>query len=160
LFGERGQDPIQRLHEHDPGLGRIDGPEIAAQRVAGDLAQRAGQLGAGGPAAHDHERHPLRSPGRDRLALGGLERDQDPPSDLDRILDRLQPRRMGCPRVMAEVGMTGAGGHDQGVVADRAAVREHDPPGVRLDRDRLAEQHRGVPLATQDRTQRLRDLTW
>ena len=40
------QDPVQRLDEQDPGVGRVDRAEVAAERVAGDLAERAGQLDA------------------------------------------------------------------------------------------------------------------
>ena len=53
------QDPVHRLDEDDPGVGRVDRAEVAPERVVGDLAERARQLDPGRAAADDHERHPL-----------------------------------------------------------------------------------------------------
>ena len=76
------QDPVHRLDQDDPGVGRVDRPEVAAERVAGDLAERAGQLHARRPAADEHERHPLAPPFRIGFPFRGLERDEDAPPDL------------------------------------------------------------------------------
>ena len=86
------QHPVHRLDEDDPGVGRVDRPEIAPERVARDLAERARQLDAGRAAADEHERHPLAPPFRIGFALRGLERDEDAPPDLGRILERLEAR--------------------------------------------------------------------
>ena len=82
------QDAVDRLDEDDPGLAGPDRPEVAPERVVGDLAERAGQLDAGRSAADEHERHPGPSSFGVGLALGGLEGDEDPAADLGRVLDR------------------------------------------------------------------------
>ena len=93
----RRQDPVHRLDQDDPRLARPDRPEIAPQRVVRDLAEGAGQLHAGRPAADHDERHPLAPSLGVRLAFGGLEGDQDPPPDLGRVLDRLETGRDRAP---------------------------------------------------------------
>ena len=154
----RRQDPIHRLDQDDPGLVRPDRPEVALERVVGDLAQRAGQLDPGRAAADQHERHPRPAPLRVGFALGGLEGDQDPPPDLGRVLDRLEPGRDRRPLGVVEVGVVGAGRDDERVVGDRAAVGEQDLAPLGVDADRLAEDDRRVALLAQDRAQRLGDV--
>ena len=92
------------------------------------------------------------------LALGRLERDQDPPAHLERVLDGLEARRERRPLVVAEVRVAGAGRHDQRVVVDRPAVRHQDLALVGIEADRLAEQDGRVPVLAHDRAKRLRDL--
>ena len=58
------------------------------------------------------------------LALGALEREQHPPPDLERILQRLQAGRDPAPLVVAEVRVGRAGGDDQEVVVERAVGEE------------------------------------
>ncbi len=152
------QDPVHRLDEEDPRVARIDRPEVAPERVVGDLAERPGQLHAGRSPADDHERHPLGPPFGVVLALGCLERDEDPAPDLGRVVDRLEARREGDPVVVIEVREPHARRDDQRVVRDRAAIREKDLATLRVDPGRFAEQHRGVPVAAQDRAQRLGDV--
>ena len=152
------QDPVHRLDEDDPGVARVDGPEVAPERVAGDLAERPGELDAGRPAADEDEGHPRPAPLGVGLALGGLEGDEDPPADLGRVLDGLEARRDGRPVVVAEVGVVGAGRDDERVVGDRAAVGQQDLALLRVEADGLAEDDRRVALLAQDRAQRLGDL--
>ena len=126
--------------------GRI-APEVALERVVGDLAERARELDAGRPAADHDERHPFAASRRVGLALGGLEGDQDPAADLGRVLDRLEARRERGPVVVAEVRVARAGGDDQRVVGDRPAVGEQDLAALRVEPDRLAEQDRSCCAA-------------
>ena len=63
------------------------------------------------------------------LALGRLERQQHPPPDLQRIVERLQARRARRPLGMAEVRVRGAGRDDQVVVRIDAS-----PPSSRRSR--------------------------
>ena len=126
--------------------------------VPRDLGQRARELDAGGPAAGDDERQPLGPPRGVVLALGRLEGDQDPSPDLERVIDRLEAGRVAGPLVVAEVREPGAGGDDEGVVGDRPAVGHGDLALRRIDPDRLAEEDGGVPVASQDRAERLRDV--
>ena len=128
------------------------------QRVVRDLAERAGELDAGRAAADEDERHPGAAPLGIGLPLGGLERDQDPAPDLEGVLDRLEPGRDGRPLRVVEVGVVGAGGDDQRVVGDRAAVGHQDLRRSGIEADRLAEDDRRVALLAQDRAQRLGDV--
>ena len=96
-----------------------------AQRVVGDLAQRAGELDAGRPGADHDERQPGRRRSRgsvSRSAASKASRMRD--ADLGRILDGLQARRARLPLVVAEVVVRGAGRDDQRVV--RRARRRSD----------------------------------
>ena len=95
-----------------------------AQGVLGDLGQRAGHLDSRRAAADDRERQPRGARGAVLAALGALERADDPRAQRQRVGERLQPRRVPGPVVVAEVAVGRAGGDDQVVVGqDRAAVR-------------------------------------
>ena len=118
-----------------------DRAEVVAQRVVRDLAQGAGELHARRPAADEHERHPRLAQLGIGLALGGLERDQDPAPDLDGVVDGLEARGVRRPLVVPEVGVVGARRDDQRVVVHRAAVRQPDLALLGVDVDRLAQQH-------------------
>ena len=96
-----------RLDQEDPRVLRADRAEVAPQRVVRDLAERAGELDAGRAAADDDERHPRPPPLGIGLALGGLERDEDPAADLRRVVDRLEARRERRPLVVPEVASGG-----------------------------------------------------
>ena len=85
-----------------------------------------GQLDAGRPAADQHEGHPLASPFRIGFPFRGLERDEDAPPDLGRVLEGLEAGRDRRPLVVPEVRVVGAGRDDERVVRDRAAVGDED----------------------------------
>ena len=55
---EQRQHAVGAFEQQNFRLGRIDVAEIVAQRVVGDLAQRAGQFHTSGSPAHNHERQP------------------------------------------------------------------------------------------------------
>ena len=116
------------------------------------------ELDAGRPATDQHERHPLASPLRIGFPFRGLERDEDPPPDLDGVLEGLQALGVLRPVVVPEVRVVGAGRHDERVVADRPAVRDLDLALVDIDADGLAEDDRGVALPRQHGAQRLGDV--
>ena len=87
------------LDEDDPGVGRVDRAEVAPQRVAGDFADRPGHLDPGRPAADDDERQPLARVGSGSRSAPS--KAQDPPPDLGRVLDGLQPGAAApssCPK--------------------------------------------------------------
>ena len=89
------------------------------------------------------------------LALGRLEGDQDPPPDLERVVDGLEAGRVAAHSSWPKYEIPGAGGDDEGVVGDLPAVGQRDL-ALPVDPDRLAEEHRGVAAAAQDRAERLR----
>ena len=140
---------------------RVDAAEVVAQRVARDLGERAGQLDAGRPAADDDERQPGRRASASALALGRLERAQDAPPELQRVLDRLQPGRVRGPLVVAEVGVRRAAGEHE-VVVGRACVpsgRAHVTARGGVDRRRpRPARTRDVALPAQDVAQRRGDV--
>ena len=75
------------------------------------------------------------------LPLGGFEREQNPPPDLQRIVQRLETGRARGPFGVAEIGVRGAGRDDEVVVVDAPAVDDHPRAAARLDRLRLRQQH-------------------
>ena len=137
----------------------IDRAEVAPQRVAGDLAERPGQLDAGRSATDQHEGHPLASPLRVGFPFRGLERDEDASPDLGRVLEGLEAGGDRGPLVVPEVRVVGAGRDDERVVGERAAVGDED---LAPDSDRCptASPRSTVVLRwrAQDGAQRLRDV--
>ena len=108
---------------------RVDPAEVARQRMPGELGDGSRHLDAGWTAAHDREgEQPRRSSiGRDfRL----LERKEDAPADLGRLVDLLEAGRERLPFVAAEIGMARPCGDHQIVVGARGRPRA-PPPGRR-----------------------------
>ena len=102
---------------------RADRPEVPGQGPPGELGDLAGHLHAGRAGAHDHEGEQV----VDVLAargpeLGHLEGAEDPPAQLQRVVDGLQARRELGEVVVAEVRLAGTRCHDQ------AVVRRHGLP--------------------------------
>ncbi len=91
------------------------------------------------------------------LPLRLLEGEQHPLPDGERVLEALESRGDALPLVVAEVGMSSAGGDDQIVVG-------HSAPSVNTTRRRgvdgryLRQQHFGVGLAPQHRPDRSGDV--
>ena len=83
-------------------------PEVVRERVSRNLRQRAGQLDPGRSAADDHERQQPSLPRPVRLALRLLEREENPTSYIERILQRLQSGRVRPPLVVAEIRVAGS----------------------------------------------------
>ena len=87
------------------------------------LADRPGHLDPGRPAADHTNVMPGRAAVRVGFAFRPLERGQHAAADLGRVLDRLEPGGEARPLVVPEVGVVRAGGDDERVERDRAAVR-------------------------------------
>lgn len=132
--------------------------EFVLERVAGDLGQRAGQLDAGRAAADHGKTQPGCACGQVGLGFGALEGEQQLAPQHQRVVQRLQAGRMLGPVIVAEVGMGGAGGQQQHVVAERAAVGEHHLTAGRCDFGDVAEQHFDIALLAQDVAQRRGDI--
>ena len=132
-----------------------------APRQLGDLA---GELHAGRPAADDDEGQPLAVALRDRrLELGHLEGAEDPPAQLEGVVDRLHARCAARELVVTEVGLAGAGGDDQAVVRDldRAVRRDAWPCTLRRSRSKpvtSASSTSTLRVPPQDVAERRRDL--
>ncbi len=146
----RGQDARPPFDEEDAGLRRVDRAELATQRVARDLAERARELDSRGPGSDDHEREERAPLGGIRRRLRALEREQDAAPHLDRVLERLQARRRGLPIVVPEVVVAHAGGDDQDVVG-KLAARRQDAAAGDVESGHVFEQDARVPAPLQDR---------
>ena len=82
--------------------------------------------------------------------LGELERAEDPPAQLECVVDRLHPGGVVGELRVAEVRLGGARGDDQAVVRDLAAPAERldgEAAGVEVDVHHLAEDDLRVLLA-------------
>ena len=116
-----------------------------APRQLGDLA---GELHPRRARADHREREPLVSALELAVELGHLKRAEDPPSEFERVVDRLHSWGVDRELVVAEVGLAGSGSHDQTVVGDPRAAAERVNPNLPLaQRDVLdiAEYHPRVP---------------
>ena len=79
--------------------------EILPERLPSDFGERAGQLHAGRAAADNDEGEQTLLFRGIGLAFRGLEREQHAPPHLDRIVERLEPRRVGGPFGVSEIRM-------------------------------------------------------
>ena len=100
-----------------------------------------------GPAPTTDDREPLPALLGIGRRLGHLERAEDPPPELEGVVDRLHP---GCEErelVVTEVGLAGAGGHDEAVVrhVERLAgtAGRVDDPALEVEARRPRRARRG-----------------
>ena len=162
LVGElrhvRRQHAVAALDEDHLRLARVDGAEVAAEGVVGDLGELAGELDAGRPGADDHEGQPLarappgraraRRPRRRGACAGGCAararwsscRAPRTPSRRGRSRSAARPRRRSaCRRGSRRAPRGWPGG-----AAGRARRSRSKP-------DDLGHHHAGVALALEDR---------
>ena len=157
--GIRRQDAVERLHEHDARHGRVDRPELVAQRIARDLAEGTRELDASRPAADHDEGHPGASSLGVGLAFGPLEGEQDPSPDAERVVDRLETGRQGLPVVVTEPAVPRARRDDEGVIRHGRAIGQLDHVCVRVQVHGFAQEDLGVRLVPEQRSEGLGDLT-
>ena len=161
-LGERGQHRRTRLDQEDARRARVDVPEIARERLARDLGERAGHLDAGRAAADHDKRQERLAPARIGFTLGTFERQQHAPPDVERVLERLEARRGRAPLVVPEVGVRRAARDDQIVVRQPLVIVAAHPRGSPaaglIDRAHLGEQDLDVLLAPQDPADGRRDV--
>ena len=128
-----------------------------ASNVSPQLGERAGHLDAGRAAADDDERQEALSVRLALRALGRLEREEDALTDLERVVERLEPGREPLPFVVPEVRRLRPRRDDDVVVRDLTALQDDDAP-LEVDPRRCSEEHRRVLLFREDRANRLGDL--
>jgi hypothetical protein len=95
------------------------------------------------------------------VCLGHLESAEDPPPQLERVIDRLHPRCVARELRVAEVRLVRALREDQAVVCDFAAQAERvdaEAARVQVDSFHLSKHHACVALAPQDVADRRRDV--
>ena len=133
--------------------------EVVAHVELGDVADGAGQLDAGGPAADDDEVERRVPAVLDHLPLGQLEGQQDAAANLDGVFDGFEAGSERRPLVVAEVGVGGAGGEDEVVVRELGAAEPRVTwRAADVDADDLVHEHLGVLLVAQDGADGLGDV--
>ena len=146
------------LDQQDLRVARIEVAEVVEHRVVRDVRENARELDARGPAAHDHEAQP-----RFTIVLRGLlrllERAQKAMTNLERVLEALEPGRHWLPLVVPEVRVARARRDDEIVVRhlDLPEVRLHDA-ALDVDAVDLRHQHRRVRVLAQQPPNRRRDV--
>ena len=118
---ERGQDLRRGVEQQDPRARRVDVAKVVSQGAVRELGDLPGHLDPGCARADDDEgEQPVDLIGvaGDRGNLGPLERAENPPAQLQRVVDVLHPGGEPGEVVVAEVRLPSAGGHDEAVVAD------------------------------------------
>ena len=141
---EAAEDAVGAFQQHDAGLRRVDASELLRQRVVRDFGHRAGHLDTGRPGADHDEGHPWFALCGARAALGVLESADHARSDRERIGERLQPRRVHGPVVVAEVAVRGTGGDDEMVVGQRLVFVEQHAARGHVEADDFGLQDRQV----------------
>ena len=96
--------------------------------------------------------------GFDHLPLSKLVGEQDPPANLEGVFDGFEAGRERLPLFVAEIGVRGAGGEDEIVVAEVSAAGKPHLPRSPIDVDDFVHEHFGVPLVAQDGANRLSDI--
>ena len=129
-----------------------------AQRVLRQLGDGAGEFDAGRTGADDDEGQKRRAPLRIGLALGAFEGHQNTPPQRGGVFQRLQAGRERLPFVVAEIGVTGAGGENERVVGQGVAVLEQHALFVGVDAGHRGEQGRDLGAVAQQITDRPGDL--
>ncbi len=110
---ERRQRFITTVDDDHADRGRVDAPELVAQRTCRELAHLTRQFHPGGAAADDHHGQPAPSYVWVGRQLGHLERTEEPAAQFERVIDRLHARRMPSEFVVPEVRLPRARGDDQ-----------------------------------------------
>jgi hypothetical protein len=121
----------------------------------------AGHLDARRTRTDDDEGQELRATHWIAGALGLLERAEDAPTQLERVVDRLHARGELGEVIVSEVGLTGARRDDERVVRGRVVVSEQirgDRLVLEVDVGHVTEQYLCVLLLAQDQPGRWRDL--
>jgi hypothetical protein len=91
-------------------------------RALCELGDRAGHLDARWTAADHDEIEETTELAHVRLDFGALERQQDPPTQIGGVVDRLQARRKMRPLLVAEIAVPSAGPHDETVEGDGRTI--------------------------------------
>ena len=106
------QDVVRALDQNHAGVTRINLAEIADHHPLGQIAQRPGQLHAGGSAANDDKGQQLSAQRRIAGFLRFLEGAEQPVAHFQGVFHRLEAGGMFTPVVIAEVLVFDAGGGD------------------------------------------------
>ena len=136
-IAERGQRLLAAVEQQHPHRRRIERAELALEAADRQLAHLSGQLDAGRTGADDDHGQPLLAarPGRS-LDSRHLEGAEDPPAQLQGVVDRLHARRVAGQLVVTEVRLVDAGGDDEAVVGELEVAEVGGGGGVDDPADR------------------------
>ncbi len=140
------QEPRTGFDQQHARLAGIDAAKFSDQILIHQLDDGARQFHTGRTAANDYKREQCGAARRVRFPLGALQRQEHPAANRGCIFQRLETRREGLPFIMAEIGMSRAGGEHQGIECDGGAVLQFHAAVLRIDTADRAEQ-RGHFLA-------------
>src|SRR5262245_42211230 len=127
----------------------VDGAEVGGKGAVGEFGDGAGHLDAGGAGADDNEGEEASSGVCILLQFSALEGEEDAFAELGGVLERFEAGGEPLPRIIAEIGVAGAGGEDEIVVIELVAI-EHDVPLCSVDAGDSAEEHFGILLLAQN----------
>ena len=118
ILGIGGEHVRAAFDEMNAGAARIDGAEIVGEGVTADFGEGSGEFDSGGAGADDHEVQRIASFAGSGAAFGKFKGEQNAAADFERVLDGLEAGRESFPFVVAEIGVAGAGGDDEGIVGN------------------------------------------
>src|SRR5437867_11325537 len=116
-----------------------------SESVIRDLAQCAGQFDTGRSATDYNEGQQCLERLRIAFPLGGLECNEDTPSNFRRVLDGLESRGDFFPVVTAKIMVTGAVCDDERVVVDHS-IGEQDLTRSDANIDHFSQKPAIIPL--------------
>ena len=154
---------VPGVHDDDADGRRVEGAELTAQAAHGQLTDLPRQLHAGRAGTDDHDRQPLRPLRVVGRQLGHLERAEDAPPQLERVVDRLHAGSEPGELVVPEVGLAHPRRDDEAVVGDLHGVEAgggdgvHDP-AVEVEPGHRSQLDPDVLVPADDVTYRRRDL--
>ena len=154
----RGEHARAAVKQENAAFGWVDVAKVVAHVKLGDVANGAGQLDAGGPAANDDEVEGRVPALLEHLALGELEGQQDTAANLDRVFNGLEARCEGLPLVVTEVGVGGSGSEGEVVIVETRSAGQLDAARGGVDCDDFIHQHFSVALVAQDGADGLSDV--
>ena len=163
LVPERGQGLLASVDQDHPDRRGLERTELAPQAAGGQLSDLAGQLDSGGSGSDHHEGQPVLLLGRVGDHLGHLEGTEDPPPQLECVVEGLHPRCEERELLVPEVRLGHPGRHDEAVVG---ILDGHAPghvgvdhPALEVEATHLGQLHPHVLLPSHDVPQGRGDLT-
>jgi hypothetical protein len=129
--------------------------------VAADFGEGSGEFDSSGTGTDDHEVQRIAGFAGRGLALCKFEGQQNAAADFECVLDRLETRRESLPFVVAEIGVAGASGDDEGIVGNflRFGLQYgFDHAAFEVEAGDLGHEHFYVLMMPQNRSDRSSDL--
>src|SRR5579863_3224496 len=127
----------------DMRSSRIDLSKILCQRMPANLGQSSREFHSRRAAAHDYKIQRLVRVALRGLAFSEFKSQEYPAPDLNRVLDRLKPRRKIFPFVVTEISVASTRGHNQGVIRNFQFACPYQSP-LEVESRHGGHEHVGV----------------